>query len=159
MASAEKRTAEVERKQIRQAAGHIEQASGQIAQSSDRATQLAADRTMFAAERTYAAWVRTGLAAMASGIAARAVLKGLLPELGIKLAGSVLVLFSAFWFGAAIWRQLFRPAPAPDAERIPSVILVWRQRRFGVGGAFCPVQHLDRPLTCRASKKNRWETP
>jgi putative membrane protein len=132
-AAAEKRTARVERKEIRQAADHIEEASGQIAQSSDRATQLAADRTMFAAERTYAAWVRTGLAALASGIAAKAVLKGVLPTLGIKLAGSVLVLFSAFCFGAAIWRQLFRPAPTPDVERIPSLLL------YGINGALALV--------------------
>src|ERR1700761_1497528 len=122
-AAAEKQTARVERQEIRQAAGHIQQASGQIAQSTDRATQLAADRTMFAAERTYAAWVRTGLAAMASGVAAKAVLVGVLPSLGIKLAGSVLVLFSAFCFGAAVWRQLFRIEPPPDAARIPSAAL------------------------------------
>ena len=122
-ADAEKRTARVERQEIRQAAGHIKKASGQIAQSTDRATQLAADRTMFAAERTYAAWMRTGLASMASGIAAKAVLKGILPALGIKLAGSVLVLFSAFCFGAAIWRQLFKPTPPPEAQRIPGPVL------------------------------------
>ena len=120
---AEKRTAQVERKEIKQAAGHIKEASGQIAASTDRTTQLAADRTMFAAERTYAAWVRTGLAAMASGVAAKAGLKGVLPDLGIKLAGSVLVLFTALCFAAAIWRQLFKPMPAPDAARIPGVVL------------------------------------
>lgn len=132
-AAAEKRTAHVERQEIRQAADHIQEASGQIAHSSDRATQLAADRTMFAAERTYAAWVRTGLAALASGIAAKAVLKGVLPDMGIKLAGSVLVLFSAFCFGAAIWRQLFKPRPPPEAARIPSMIL------YGVNGALALV--------------------
>ena len=125
----DKQTAKVERREIKQAAGHIKAASGQIAASTDRATQLAADRTMFAAERTYAAWIRTGLAAMASGIAAKAVLKGILPDLGIKLAGSVLVLFSAFCFGAAVWRQLFRTEPAPEAPRIPGLIL------YSVSGA------------------------
>jgi putative membrane protein len=119
----DKRTAQVERQEIKKAAGHISQASGQIAASTDRATQLAADRTMFAAERTYAAWVRTGLAALASGIAAKVALKEVLPDLGIRLAGSVLVLFSAFCFGAAIWRQLFNPAPPPDVERIPGFVL------------------------------------
>lgn len=132
-AAAEKQTARVERKEIRKAAGHIREASGQIAQSTDRATQLAADRTMFAAERTYAAWVRTGLAAMASGIAAKAVLKGVLPDLGIRLAGSVLILFSAFCFGAAIWRQLFKTMPPPEATRIPGAIL------YGVNGALALV--------------------
>jgi putative membrane protein len=115
--------AQAERREIKQAAGHIRQASGQIAASTDRATELAADRTMFAAERTYAAWIRTGLAAMASGIAAKAVLKNALPDLGIKLAGSVLILFSAFCFGIAVWRHLFRPIPLPEAPRIPSVVL------------------------------------
>lgn len=122
----DKRTARVERQEIKQAAGQIEA-------SADRSTQLAADRTMFAAERTYAAWVRTGLAALASGMAAKAVLKGVLPELGIRLAGSVLVLFSAFCFGAAIWRQLFRPAPLPDVNRIPGFVL------YAVNGALAAV--------------------
>ena len=129
----DKRTAKIERHEIKQAAGHIKQASGEIADSADRSTQLAAARTMFAAERTYAAWVRTGLAALASGMAAKAVLKGVLPELGIRLAGSVLVTFSAFCFGAAIWRQLFRPAPKPDVDRIPGFIL------YGVNGALAIV--------------------
>lgn len=129
----DKRTAQIERKQIKQAAGHIKQASGEIAASTDRSTQLAADRTMFAAERTYAAWVRTGLAALASGMAAKAVLRGVLPELGIRLAGSVLVAFSAFCFGAAVWRQLFRTAPRPDAARIPGLVL------YTVNGALAVV--------------------
>jgi putative membrane protein len=139
----DKRTAQVERQEIKKAAGHISQASGQIAASTDRATQLAADRTMFAAERTYAAWVRTGLAALASGIAAKVALKEVLPDLGIRLAGSVLVLFSAFCFGAAIWRQLFNPAPPPDVERIPGFVLYrsmvrwpsWRFSPYSVSGS------------------------
>jgi len=129
----DKRTAQVERQQIKQAAGHISQASGQIAASTDRATQLAADRTMFAAERTYAAWVRTGLASLASGIAAKVALKDILPDLGIRLAGSVLVLFSAFCFGAAVWRQFFKPAPPPDVDRIPGFVL------YAVNGALAVV--------------------
>lgn len=129
----DKQTAKVERQEIKKAAGHIKQASSQIAATTDRATQLAADRTMFAAERTYAAWVRTGLAALASGMAAKAVLKDVLPELGIRLAGSVLVLFSAFCFGAAIWRQLFRTQPPPDVQRIPGFVL------YAVNGALAVV--------------------
>src|SRR5262249_5279874 len=62
-------------------------------------------RTVFAAERTYAAWVRTGLLAMASGIGAKALLSGVVPEWLIVATGSVLVLFSAFCFGAAVWRH------------------------------------------------------
>jgi putative membrane protein len=120
-----KETAHVERAEIKQAAHHIKQASGEIAESADRATQLAADRTLYAAERTYAAWVRTGLAALASGVGARALLTGILPELGVKVAGSMLVLFSAFCFFAAVWRQMFAPVPPPrpDARRIPGILL------------------------------------
>jgi putative membrane protein len=71
---------------------------------------LAADRTVFAAERTYAAWVRTGLAALASGVGAK----------------TILVLFSAFSFGAAVWRQVFSgaPPPHPDTPRIPPALLI-----------------------------------
>jgi uncharacterized membrane protein YidH (DUF202 family) len=85
-----------------------------------------ADRTVFAAERTYAAWVRTGLLAMASGIGAKALLEELLPQWLIIATGSVLVLFSAFCFGAAVWRHLSRRAatanrcvahPALDVDR------------------------------------------
>ena len=87
----------------------------------DRRTQLAADRTIFAAERTYSARVWTGLAALASGVGAKKLLEGVLPEWGIWAVGTVLVLFSAFCFGAAIWRQGFPgpPPPQPDTPRIP----------------------------------------
>src|SRR4051812_30293630 len=124
-AELDKQTAKVERAQIKQAAGHIRQASGEIAQSADRATQLAADRTVYAAERTYAAWVRTGLAALASGIGAKALLAGVLPELGVRLAGSVLVAFSGLCFFAAGWGELFPPVPPPqpDTARIPRALL------------------------------------
>jgi putative membrane protein len=92
----------------------------------DRRTQLAADRTLFAAERTYAAWVRTGLAALASGVGAKKLLEGVIPEWLIVAVGSVLVLFSAFCFGAAVWREL-NPGPPPpkgDSPRIPHMLLV-----------------------------------
>lgn len=94
--------------------------------SADRRTVLAADRTIFAAERTYAAWVRTGLAALASGVGARALLDHVLP-LGLAAAtGSILVLFSAFCFVAAVWRELGvgRLPPRPDVPRIPAWLLV-----------------------------------
>ena len=92
----------------------------------DRRNELAADRTVFAAERTYAAWVRTGLAALASGVGAKKLLAGVIPEWAIWGVGTVLVLFSAFCFGAAVWRQLFPgpPPPKPDAARIPPALLV-----------------------------------
>ena len=77
--------------------------------SADRRTELAADRTVFAAERTYAAWVRTGLGALAS-----------------VATGTLLVIFSAFCFSAAVWRQVFvgAPPPVPDVRRIPPILLL-----------------------------------
>jgi len=100
--------------------------AGELNDSADRRTVLAADRTLLAAERTYAAWVRTGLAALASGIGARTLLDGLMPHWLIGAAGSLLVLFSAFCFVAAVWRAL---APGvlplrPDTRRLPEVLLI-----------------------------------
>ena len=94
--------------------------------SADRRTVLAADRTVLAAERTYAAWVRTGLAALASGVAAKKVLGGVLPEWGVVLTGSVLVLFSAACFAAAVWRELVPriDEPEPDVRRLPPLLLL-----------------------------------
>ena len=94
--------------------------------SADRRTQLAADRTVFAAERTYAAWVRTGLAALASGVGAKKLLEGVVPDWMIWGMGTILVLFSAFSFGAAVWRQVFSgaPPPHPDTPRIPPALLI-----------------------------------
>ncbi|WP_245431290.1 YidH family protein [Rhodoplanes roseus] len=104
----------------------MEGATGQMADSADRRTELAADRTLFAAERTYAAWVRTGLAALASGIGARALLDGVVPHWMILSTGSVLVLFSAFCFAAAVWRQMRPgpPPPRPDTPRLPPALLI-----------------------------------
>ena len=108
------------------AAERTEVAAERTKDSADRRTELAADRTVFAAERTYAAWVRTGLAALASGVGAKKVLGGVLPEWLIVAVGTVLVLFSAFCFGAAVWRQVFpgAPPPQPDTPRIPPALLV-----------------------------------
>jgi putative membrane protein len=94
--------------------------------AADRRTELAANRTVFAAERTYAAWVRTGLAALASGVGAKKLLAEVIPEWGIWGVGTVLVLFSAFCFAAAVWRELTPglPPPSPDAPRIPPVLLI-----------------------------------
>ncbi|MGE0222369.1 MAG: YidH family protein [Acetobacteraceae bacterium] len=96
------------------------------ATEADRRTQLAANRTVFAAERTYAAWVRTGLTALAAGVGAKKVLGGVLPEWGVLVTGSVLVLFGAFSFAAAVWREL-RPGaapPRPDVRRLPAAMLI-----------------------------------
>ena len=94
--------------------------------SAQRRTVLASDRTVLAAERTYAAWVRTGLAALASGVGAKKVLGGVLPEWGVLLTGSVLVLFSAACFAAAVWRELWPDinAPRPEVRRLPRPILL-----------------------------------
>lgn len=94
--------------------------------SADRRTQLAADRTVFAAERTYAAWVRTGLAGLASGVGAKKLLEGVVPDWMIWGVGTVLVAFSAFCFGAAVWRQVFAgpPPPKPDTPRIRPALLI-----------------------------------
>ncbi len=97
-----------------------------IEDSADRRTQLAADRTVLAAERTYASWVQLGLAALASGIGAKALLEGYVPQWLVVSVGTLLVLFSAFCFGAAVWRQLDPgvPPPHPDVRRIPPHLLV-----------------------------------
>jgi len=101
-------------------------ATVQLKDSADRRTELAANRTVFAAERTYAAWVRTGLASLASGVGAKKLLEGVVPEWMILSTGSVLVLFSAFCFAAAVWRQVFTGSqpPHPDVERLPPYLLV-----------------------------------
>lgn len=112
---------------IKDSAAHMERSTARVEDSADRRTELAADRTLFAAERTYAAWVRTGLVAMASGIGAKALLAGVVPQWLIMLTGSVLVLFSVFCFGAAVWRHLYPgpPPPVPDAVRIhPSLLIL-----------------------------------
>ena len=64
---------------------------------------LAADRNILASERTYAAWVRTGLLALAGGIGARALKD--VPNWLALANGTLLIGFSLFCFGAAVWRQ------------------------------------------------------
>lgn len=116
--------AEVE-EHLARSAGHLTASAAQQTDSADRRTELAADRTVLAAERTYAAWVRTGLAALASGIGARALLQGLVPSWLIGLSGSVLILFSAFCFLIAVWRQMSHVAPPrPEIRRLPAWLLV-----------------------------------
>jgi putative membrane protein len=70
--------------------------------------------------------VQLGLAALASGVGAKKLLAGLVPEWLIGAVGTLLVLFSAFCFGAAVWRQLDPgvPPPRPDVRRIPAHLLV-----------------------------------
>jgi len=108
------------------AVNRLKEAAAEIEESADRRTILAADRTIFAAERTYAAWVRTGLASLAAGVGAKAALGQVMAEAVVLAAGSVLVLFSAFCFGSAVWRELFPgpPPPRPDVRQLPSVLLI-----------------------------------
>ena len=111
---------------VERSAGALKESARDLTGSADRRTELAADRTVLAAERTYAAWVRTGLAALASGIGARALLEPLLPRWLVLSTGSVLILFSAFCFVAAIWRELRpgAPPPEPDTPRLPAALLL-----------------------------------
>lgn len=113
-------------RKIADSAKELKQSSARIEDSADRTTRLAADRTILAAERTYAAWVRTGLFALASGIGARALLGGVLPEWIIRADASVLIAFSMFCFGAAIWRHLNPgpPPPQPYVQQMPRAMLV-----------------------------------
>ena len=113
--------------QIKDSAQQMERSTARVEDSADRRTELAAGRTIFAAERTYAAWVRTGLFAMASGIGAQALMAGVLPQWLIITTGSVLLLFSVFCFGAAVWRHLYPgpPPPVPDAARIAPALLIF----------------------------------
>ena len=110
---------------LARSAEHLEQSAEVQADSADRRTELAADRTVLAGERTYAAWVRTGLAALAAGIGARALLTSVVANWLIVTTGSVLIVFSAFCFAAAVWRQMGKVAPpCPDTPRIPAALLI-----------------------------------
>src|SRR5664279_1786345 len=110
---------------IKDSTQKMERSTERVEDSADRRTELAGDRTVFAAERTYAAWVRTGLVALASGLGAKAVLIGVVPNWLIGLTGSILILFSAFCYGAAVWRNLYDPKPPkPGAKRIPPALLI-----------------------------------
>lgn len=96
--------------------------------TAERALQISADQLVFAAERTYAAWLRTGLVALASGIGSRKLLGGVVHEWLVTGAGSVLTLFSAFCFGAGIWRHLRPGLEAPlkaNVAPIPAPVLVF----------------------------------
>lgn len=117
-------TAAATDERIARSAGTMARSAESQEDSADRRTQLAADRTVLAVERTYAAWVRTGLAALASGVGAGALLENILPEWVGKLTGTLLIAFSAFCFGAAVWRQMARIAPpVPDTRRLPQPLL------------------------------------
>ena len=91
----------------------------------NRRTRLAATRTVLAAERTYAAWMRTGLAALASGLGAKVLLIGVIPSWSIYAIGTTLILFSAFSFAAAVWRNLNSGVSSPDIRLLPTMFLLF----------------------------------
>lgn len=112
--------------QLAKSAERLEGSAQEQTETADRRTVLAADRTILAGERTYAAWIRTGLAALASGVGARALLESVIPHWLVGATGSVLILFSAFCFVAAVWRDLWTGAPPPDPNlrKLPGWLLV-----------------------------------
>jgi putative membrane protein len=112
--------------QVKASAQRMKASTEEMKDSADRRTELAADRTVLAAERTYASWVQLGLGSLAAGLGAKKLLGGVVPEWMIIVQGTLLVLFSAFCFGAAVWRQFAPgvPPPRPDVRRIPPHILM-----------------------------------
>ena len=100
--------------------------TAEMTDSADRRTELAASRTVLAAERTYASWTQLGLGALAAGIGSSKLLEGLMAEWMIFGTGLLLVLFSAFCFAAAVWRNLWPgvPPPRPDVHRLPAALLI-----------------------------------
>jgi putative membrane protein len=100
--------------------------SGQIKDSAERRTELAADRNVFAARTDLCRLGAHRLAALASGVGAKAALKDVIPEYIVVPAGTVLALFSAFFF-AGIWREFFSagpPPPQPDIKVLPRLVLI-----------------------------------
>jgi len=120
------RTVAQHSRKVADSAAETKHAAAAIETSADLNTRLAADRNILAAERTYAAWVRTGLFALASGIGARALLAGVVPGWLVMADASMLIAFSTFCFGAAIWRQLNPgpPPPQPQLAQIPPALLI-----------------------------------
>jgi putative membrane protein len=127
--TAVKRTAravEQHSRKVADNAAETKHAAAAIEVSADLNTRLAADRNVLAAERTYAAWVRTGLFALASAVGARALLNGVVPDWLVLADATMLIAFSIFCFGAAIWREL-NPGPPPPVPRlrgIPRPVLI-----------------------------------
>jgi putative membrane protein len=120
------RAVEQHSRKVADSAAETQQAAVAIETSADLNTRLAADRNILAAERTYAAWVRTGLFALASGIGAHALLNGVVPAWLVLADASMLIVFSIFCFGAAIWRHLNPgpPPPVPQLAPVPRPVLI-----------------------------------
>ena len=120
------RAVEQQSRKVADQATETKQAAAAIETSADLNTRLAADRNILAAERTYAAWVRTGLFALASAIGARALLAGVVPGWLVLANSTMLIAFSIFCFGAAVWRELNpgAPPPVPQLKPIPPAMLI-----------------------------------
>jgi putative membrane protein len=120
------RAVEQHSREVADSAAETREAAAAIETSADLNTRLSADRNILAAERTYAAWVRTGLFALASGIGAHALLNGVVPGWLVMADASMLIAFSIFCFGAAIWRHLNPgpPPPVPQLVPIPRAVLI-----------------------------------
>ena len=120
------RAVEQHSRKVADSAAETREATAAIETSADLNTRLSADRNILAAERTYAAWVRTGLFALASGIGAHALLNGVVPGWLATADASMLIAFSIFCFGAAIWRHLNPgpPPPVPQLAPIPRPVLI-----------------------------------
>jgi putative membrane protein len=115
------KSVEQQSRKVAETARELKHSSTRIEDSADRTTVLAADRNILASERTYAAWVRTGLLALAGGIAAQALKD--VPNWLVLANGTLLIAFSLFCFGAAVWRH-FHPGPPPPP---PSVkVMPWQ---------------------------------
>jgi putative membrane protein len=114
------KSVEQQSRKVADTARELKHSSVRIEDSADRTTVLAADRNILASERTYAAWVRTGLLALAGGIGAKALKD--VPHWLVLANGTLLIAFSVFCFGAAVWRH-FHPGPPPPS---PSVkVMPW----------------------------------
>ncbi len=118
--------ADTARDTVKSTVKNLEKSANATQRLADQTTTLAADRTVLAAERTCAAWVRTGLASLASGVGAKALANGELPAWLINTMGSLLILFGAFCFVAAIWRGSVKtPLPTPPSiDRMPRHLML-----------------------------------
>ena len=99
---------------------------GESTERQEKRDSLAEERTGLAAERTYAAWMRTGLAGLAAGVGAPRLLGAETQPIIVNLIATLLLSFSLFCFGAAVWREIsaareFKSAREP---RIPVWLLI-----------------------------------
>jgi putative membrane protein len=118
------KSVEQQSRKVADTARELKHSSARIEDSADRTTVLAADRNILASERTYAAWVRTGLLALGGGIGARALKD--VPNWIVLVNGTLLIAFSLFCFGAAVWRHMHPgpPPPPPSVKVMPWPALV-----------------------------------